>query len=286
VNLILPLLLEGQIDACLAERVPLLVLFWGDPRPYVTEAHRHATKVFLQAGSVEEAIIAAEAGVDAIIVQGIEAGGHVKSRTALSTLVPAVVAAVAPVPVLAAGGIATGRGVVAALSLGAQAVSMGTRFLCSTEACVTQAYQERVVRSTAGGYGIYHTLRSRLARCATPGAAQQSVRGVGGGGPPGEWTASGGGDDRWHRPSGWYHDGGAEIRGDAPEHWLQRGHGVRRPLRRGVVQSHTRHQTRSADCPGRDARGRRGHRAHATVRRNTSQGIGRNGQAREHLLYP
>ena len=149
VNLILPLLQEGQIEACLAERVPLLVLFWGDPRPYVAEAHRHETKVFLQVGSVAEATAAAEAGVDAIIVQGVEAGGHVKSRTALSSLVPAVVEAVAPVPVLAAGGIATGRRVVAALSLGAQGVSMGTRFLCSTEACVTRAYQDRVVRSTA-----------------------------------------------------------------------------------------------------------------------------------------
>jgi len=125
------------------------MLFWGDPRPYVAEAHRQATKVLPQVGSVEEAVTAAEAGVDALIVQGVEAGGHVKSRIALFTLVPAVVAAVAPVPVLAAGGIATGRGVAAALSLGAQAVSMGTRFLCSTEACVTRAYQERVVRSTA-----------------------------------------------------------------------------------------------------------------------------------------
>jgi nitronate monooxygenase len=157
VNLILPLLQEGQIEACLAERVPLLVLFWGDPRPYVAEAHRHETQVFLQVGSVEEATAAAEAGVDAIIVQGVEAGGHVKSRTALSSLVPAVVEAVAPVPVLAAGGIATGRGVVAALSLGAQGVSMGTRFLCSTEACVTRAYQERVVRSTAEDT-VYTTL--------------------------------------------------------------------------------------------------------------------------------
>src|SRR5215470_6208942 len=157
VNLILPLLLEGQIDACLAERVPLLVLFWGDPRPYVTEAHRHATKVFLQVGSVEEATAAAEAGVDAIIIQGVEAGGHVKSRTSLSALVPAVVEAVTPVPVLAAGGIATGRGVVAALSLGAQAVSMGTRFLCSTEASATRAYKERVVRSPAEDT-VYTTL--------------------------------------------------------------------------------------------------------------------------------
>jgi len=157
VNLILPLLQEEQIEACLAGRVPLLVLFWGDPRPYVAEAHRSNTKVFIQVGSVEEAAAAAEAGVDAIIAQGVEAGGHVKSRTALSTLVPAVVEAVHPVPVLAAGGIANGRGVVAALSLGAQAVSMGTRFLCSTEAGVTRAYQERIIRSTAEDT-VYTTL--------------------------------------------------------------------------------------------------------------------------------
>jgi NAD(P)H-dependent flavin oxidoreductase YrpB (nitropropane dioxygenase family) len=120
VNLILPLLQEEQIEACLAERVPLLVLFWGDPRPYVAEAQRGHTKVFIQVGSVEEATAAAAAGVDAMIAQGVEAGGHVKSRTALSTLVPAVVEAVKPVPVLAAGGIANGRGVVAALRLGAR----------------------------------------------------------------------------------------------------------------------------------------------------------------------
>jgi nitronate monooxygenase len=141
-NLILPLLEEGQLETCLAERMPLLVLFWGDPTPYVAEAHRHNTKVFMQVGSVEEATAAADAGVDAIIAQGVEAGGHVKSTTSLSTLVPAVVAAVTPVPVLAAGGIANGRGVVAALSLRAQAVSMGTRFLCSTEAAATQAYPD------------------------------------------------------------------------------------------------------------------------------------------------
>jgi NAD(P)H-dependent flavin oxidoreductase YrpB (nitropropane dioxygenase family) len=149
VNLILPLLQEGQVDVCLAARVPLLVFFWGDPSPYIAAAHRQQTQVFVQVGSVEEAAAAAAAGVDAIIVQGLEAGGHVRSRTALSTLLPAVVDAVTPVPVLAAGGIATGRGVVAALSLGAQAVSMGTRFLCSAEAAATQAYKERVVHSTA-----------------------------------------------------------------------------------------------------------------------------------------
>jgi len=149
VNIFLPLLQEGQIETCLDEQVPFLVLFWGDPTPYIAEAHRCGTKVFLQVGSVEEAQAAAGAGVDAIIAQGIEAGGHVKSTTALSTIVPAVVEAVQPVPVIASGGIANGRGVVAALSLGAQAVSMGTRFLASEETRVVQTYKDRVVQSKA-----------------------------------------------------------------------------------------------------------------------------------------
>jgi nitronate monooxygenase len=149
VNLLLPLLQEGQIDTCLDEHVPFVVLFWGDPAPYVADAHRRGTKVFLQVGSVEEAQAAAAAGVDAIIAQGVEAGGHVKSTTALSTIVPAVVEAVKPMPVIASGGIANGRGLVAALSLGAQAVSMGTRFLASVETGAVQAYKDWVVQSTA-----------------------------------------------------------------------------------------------------------------------------------------
>ncbi len=149
VNIILPMLQEGQIEACLDEKVPILVLFWGDPKPYVEEAHKRGTKVFIQVGSVEEAKTAAQAGVDAIIAQGVEAGGHVKSITSLSTIVPAMVEAVKPIPVIAAGGIANGRGVIAALSLGAQAVSMGTRFLCSEETQVLRAYKERVTRAKA-----------------------------------------------------------------------------------------------------------------------------------------
>ena len=75
VNIILPLLQEGQIETCLEEKIPILVLFWGDAKPYIEEAHRRGTKVFIQVGSVEEAQTAVDAGVDAIIAQGIEAGG-------------------------------------------------------------------------------------------------------------------------------------------------------------------------------------------------------------------
>jgi NAD(P)H-dependent flavin oxidoreductase YrpB (nitropropane dioxygenase family) len=170
-NILLPLLQEGQIDTCLDERVPILVLFWGDPTPYIEEAHRRGSKVFLQVGSAEEAQAAVRAGADAVIAQGIEAGGHVKSTTALSTIVPAIAEAVRPMPVIAAGGLATGRGLVAALSLGAQAVSMGTRFLASEEACAVQAYKERVVRSTAED-----TVYTLLFDVGWPGAAHRVLR--------------------------------------------------------------------------------------------------------------
>jgi nitronate monooxygenase len=149
VNVILARMQEGQVEACFEERVRFLVFFWGDASPYVAEAHRRGIKVFLQVGSVAEAAAAAAAGVDVIIAQGVEAGGHVKSTTSLSTLLPTVVEAVKPAPVLASGGIANGKGLAAALSLGAQGVSLGTRFLCSEEAFASPAYKERVARAAA-----------------------------------------------------------------------------------------------------------------------------------------
>jgi NAD(P)H-dependent flavin oxidoreductase YrpB (nitropropane dioxygenase family) len=182
VNIILPLLQEGQIEACLDEKIPILVLFWGDPKPYIEEAHRRGTKVFIQVGSVEEAKAAAEAGVDAIIAQGVEAGGHVKSTISLSTIVPAVVEAVKPIPVIASGGIASGRGVVAALSLGAQAVSMGTRFLCSEETRVVRAYKERVIQSEAED-----TVYTFLFDVGWPDAAHRVLRNT----AIAEWEAAG-----------------------------------------------------------------------------------------------
>ena len=148
-NIIIPRMQEGQVEACLDEGAPLIVFFWGDPSPYIRDAHRAGSKVFLQVGSLDEAKMAAAAGVDGIIAQGVEAGGHVKGTTALSTLLPSVADAVKPLPVIAAGGIANGRGLAAALTLGAQAVSLGTRFLCSEEAFAAPAYKERVVQSTA-----------------------------------------------------------------------------------------------------------------------------------------
>src|SRR6266540_1953046 len=84
----------GAIAMAIEERVPLLVLFWGDPSPVVEDAHRGWAKVFVQVGSVEEAKSAASSGVDGIIAQGIEAGGHVRGTTSVWDLIPAVVEAV------------------------------------------------------------------------------------------------------------------------------------------------------------------------------------------------
>src|SRR5262249_50203670 len=171
VNVVLAAMEKGQLETCLDERVPLLVLFWGDAEPYVEDARRRGIKVFLQVGSVEEAVKAAEAGGDAIIAQGVEAGGHVKGATSLSALVPAGVETVSPGPVVAPGGRANGRGIVAALSLGAQAVSMGTRFLASTEAFVPPGYKDRIVKSRAED-----TIYTQLFDIGWPGAPHRVLR--------------------------------------------------------------------------------------------------------------
>jgi nitronate monooxygenase len=105
---------------------------FADPTPFVAPAHAAGAKVFAQVQTLAQAVTAARAGVDVVIAQGGEAGGH---GGALGTfaLLPAVVDAVAPVPVVAAGGIADGRGLAAALLLGAQGAWMGTRFVASLE---------------------------------------------------------------------------------------------------------------------------------------------------------
>src|SRR5207248_2494413 len=138
-----------QVSAAISERVAAIVLFWGDPAPYVEEAHRHGVRIIIQVGSTDEAKAAAAAGVDAVIAQGVEAGGHVKGTTSIWELVPATVEAIDPVPVLASGGIGDGAGIARALRLGAQAVSLGTRFVASDEAWVRPEYKRRIVSATA-----------------------------------------------------------------------------------------------------------------------------------------
>lgn len=170
-NLLLPFPAEEKVAICIEERVPVVSFFWGDPLPFVERIHAAGLKVVHQVGSVAEARRSAEAGVDVIIAQGWEAGGHVAGEVSTMALVPRVVEAVRPTPVIAAGGIATGRQLVAALALGAQAVSMGTRFLASEESNAHAQYKARVV-----GADETSTSRTILFGYGWPNAPHRTLR--------------------------------------------------------------------------------------------------------------
>lgn len=142
-------ILRAIISAAVAERVGAVVLFWGDPAHYVDVVREGGAKLLMQVGSLAEAEAAAAAGVDAVIAQGVEAGGHVRGTASIWELLPAVVAAVSPVPVLASGGIGDGAGIARAIRLGAQGVSIGTRFVASDESGGHPEYKRRIVESHA-----------------------------------------------------------------------------------------------------------------------------------------
>lgn len=140
--------LEARLAACLDKRVSLISFFWGDPAPYVDACHQAGAMVLMSVGSVEEACRAAAAGVDIVVAQGWEAGGHVRGEVSSMALVPRVVDAVLPLPVLAAGGIADGRGLAAALALGAAGAYVGTALLAAEEASVHPHYRARLLDAT------------------------------------------------------------------------------------------------------------------------------------------
>ena len=118
---------------------------WGDPSSYIKAVHDAGGIVMHTVGSAEEARRAVASGVDVVVAQGWEAGGHVWGSVATLPLVPAVVDAVAPVPVIAAGGIGDARGVAAVLALGAQAAWLGTRFLLAEEMPIHEDYRRRLI---------------------------------------------------------------------------------------------------------------------------------------------
>ena len=134
-----------RLDAALDAGLRIVSLFWGDPAPYVTQIHEAGALVMHTVGSAEEAKRVVADGVDVVVAQGFEAGGHVYGSVGTLALVPAVVDAVAPTPVIAAGGIADGRGVAAVIALGAQAAWVGTRFLMAEEAPVHEHYRRRLI---------------------------------------------------------------------------------------------------------------------------------------------
>src|SRR3954451_7237296 len=139
----------AALDVALAAKPAAVMLSFGDPAPYTGRIRDAGCKIICQVQTLEQARQAAAAGADIIIAQGRDAGGHAGMTRGTIGLVPAVVDAVGSIPVVAAGGIADGRGLAAALSLGAAGVSMGTRFTATRESLWDQAMKDTAV--AAGG---------------------------------------------------------------------------------------------------------------------------------------
>ena len=136
---------QANLDLALEAGVPVISTFYGDPAPLIPRIHDAGALAVHTVGSAEEARRVVDQGVDIVVAQGVEAGGHVWGSVATLVLVPAVVDAVPETPVVAAGGIADGRGLAAALALGAQGAWIGTRFLLARESDAHAAYRERVL---------------------------------------------------------------------------------------------------------------------------------------------
>jgi nitronate monooxygenase/enoyl-[acyl-carrier protein] reductase II len=148
VNHVVPLLDEEAFEATLEAKPAVISLALGDPADLVERAHAVGTKVIHQVHTVEQALRVSELGVDVIIAQGSEAGGQgMALGLGAMALVPQVADAVDPIPVLAAGGVADGRGLAAALVLGAQGANVGTRFLASHEASADEGWKQAILEA-------------------------------------------------------------------------------------------------------------------------------------------
>ena len=148
INFLMPFLDPGVVEVA-ASRVRVVEFFYGDPDPaLIRRVHEGGALAAWQVGSLTEARAAADAGCDFIVAQGTEAGGHVRGRLSLLPLLDAVLDAV-DIPVVAAGGIATARGVAAVLAAGASAARVGTRFVATLEADAHPVYVDALLRASA-----------------------------------------------------------------------------------------------------------------------------------------
>jgi NAD(P)H-dependent flavin oxidoreductase YrpB (nitropropane dioxygenase family) len=157
-NLVLTEDRHRRLDQALEAGLRIVSFLWGDASDYIKRVHDAGGIVLHTVGTAEEARRAVASGADVIVAQGLEAGGHVWGTVGTLPLVPAVVDAVAPVPVIAAGGIGDARGVAAVLALGAQAAWLGTRFLLAEEMPIHEDYRRRVIAASETDARLYPNL--------------------------------------------------------------------------------------------------------------------------------
>jgi NAD(P)H-dependent flavin oxidoreductase YrpB (nitropropane dioxygenase family) len=174
VNLLIPFLRPGVVEMVADEPIAAVTFFWGEPADYTDSIRRLRAahiKVIWQCGSVNEAVAAVDAGVDAIMAQGVEAGGHVRGTTTTVTLVPEMRDAIGNVPMVAAGGLADGRGLAAVIALGADGGVFGTRFVVASESLAHREYKQRILSAHAED-----TLHTTLFDIGWPDAAHRVIR--------------------------------------------------------------------------------------------------------------
>ena len=174
VNHVVSQVAPEEIDVTLELKVPVLSLSWGRSREYVRRARETGIKVVHQVNTPEEAGQVASDGADVIVAQGNEGGGHVGGMSTLP-LVPQVVDVVNAVPVLAAGGIADGRGLAAAMMLGAQGALFGTRFLATPEA-KGRGHSKDVILNALGSQTVASKFFDDVLGLRWPGALVRSIR--------------------------------------------------------------------------------------------------------------
>lgn len=178
VNHLLFQIREDMFAVTLRARPEIAAFAWArkdqNLREYFGRAHDAGCKVMYMAGEVPEAMRAAEAGADVLVAQGTEAGGHVAWMASLP-LVPMMVKAVAPLPVLCAGGIADGRGLAAALALGAEGALLGTRLMATPEAPIHPNFKEAIVRSD-GHDTVLTEIPDLASQRVWPGAMSRAQR--------------------------------------------------------------------------------------------------------------
>ena len=138
------------LDIAYAARIPVMVASQGGPRQHLARFHAIGTKWLHVVASVEHAGKAAAAGVDALVVDGAEAGGHPPPNEVTTLVLVRRVVKATRLPVVASGGIADGAGIAAMLALGAEAVQLGTRFIATPEASVHEAYKQAVLKADVG----------------------------------------------------------------------------------------------------------------------------------------
>ena len=154
---------EAQMEVVTQERVPVYASGLGNPGPWMTDLRANGTKVMAVVGAVRHAIQVKSSGLDIIVAQGHDGGGH-NSPIGTMALIPQVVDAVGDTPVLGAGGIVDGRGIAAAMMLGAEGVWIGSAFLASEEANIFDFQKEAIVEATEEGTSVSRTVTGKPAR--------------------------------------------------------------------------------------------------------------------------